>query len=145
MIENYMILGGLGCGTKKHFAQVIITDLKKGVSPRWYFRTPIKYSGHGLRTAVIDMAFPFISKNTDIDEKTILTRLEVDRKCYEDDLIAFLRKGGFIVPPDSAVFAIVPNYSCKTDARDERADFAGTRIHILNAVITVKYRESWFI
>lgn len=144
MIEKHLIAGGLGCGTVKNFSTEILKNVKLNVADRWYFKTPIKISGHGLKTATIDMAFPFLAKQTDIDEKTVLARLEENRKDYEEELVWFLRKNGFIVPPSSAIFTVIPFWAAEKGERNERKDFAGIRLHILNAVITVKYRETWF-
>lgn len=141
MIESFLIESGLGCGTVKNFSTEILKNVKLGVSDRWYFKTPIKVSGNGLRSAVIDMAFPFLAKQTDVDEKAVLSRLELVRKDYENDLLYFLRSHKFIVPPDNANFSIIPFWATETSARNDRKDFAGIRVHILNAVITVKYRN----
>lgn len=145
MIEDLLIKAGLGCGSKKNFQSEILKNMKvPGVLPRWYFLTPIKHSGNGLVTATINFAFPFVAKSTDTSDAIVLSRLENERKAYEDDLIHFIRSFGFIVPPDSQTFSIIPFWATETSERTERKDFAGLRIHILNAVITVKYRKSWF-
>jgi hypothetical protein len=52
-----------------------------------------------------------------------------------------LRKNRFIVPPDSANFSIIPFWYGEPGYRDEVENFNGIVIHILNAVITVKYRN----
>lgn len=141
MIESYLIEAGLGCGTVKNFQTEILKNVKLGITDRWYFKTPIKVSGHGLKTAVIDFAFPFLAKINDANEKDVLSRLEILRKDYEDDLIRFLRSLKFIVPPDTANLTIIPFWAAEKGERDERKDFAGIRVHILNANITVKYRN----
>ena len=144
MIEGYLIDRGLGCGTVKNFQTNILKDLKLGNSTKWYFKTPVKITGKGLRTATLDLAFPFVSIPSDNDdENTVLQRLELIRKCYEDDLVTFLRNK-FIVPPDSINFSVIPFWAAETGSRNERKDFAGIRTHILNAVIVVKYRDSYF-
>ncbi len=139
MIEDILIKGGLGCGTQKNFA----TEIQKGVelnkSTRWYFKTPIKITGSGLKSATVNLAYPFKFKETDIDEKTVLARLEPERQAYEQDLLKFLRKF-FIVPPDTANFVIVPFFSKGDGERDERKNFGSTIIHILSANIVVKFR-----
>jgi hypothetical protein len=144
MIEQYLIKNGLGCGTVKKFNNEILKNVKLNVSDRWYFKTPVKISGHGLRTATIDLAFPFLAKQNETDEKAVLSRLEENRKEYEDDLIRFLRRK-FIVPPGTAIFTIIPFWATETGPRNERKDFGQIRLHIINAVVTVKYRESWFL
>ena len=141
MIENYLIESGLGCGTVKNFQTEILKNVKLGKTDRWYFKTPVKVSGNGLKTATLDLAFPFLCKQTDVDEKTVLSRLEILRKGYEDGLMFFFRSNKFIVPPDTANFSIIPFWATETTPRSERKDFAGIRIHILNAVIVVKYRN----
>ncbi len=139
MIEDILIKGGLRCGTQKNFA----TEIQKGVelnkSTRWYFKTPIKITGSGLKSATVNLAYPFKFKETDIDEKTVLARLEPERQAYEQDLLKFLRKF-FIVPPDTANFVIVPFFSKGDGERDERKNFGSTIIHILSANIVVKFR-----
>lgn len=144
MIEKFLIDRGLGCGTVQNFSTEILKNTKHGKTDRWYFKTPVKLSGNGLRSATLDMAFPFKKRETDIDEKTALSRLEILRKSYEDDLIAFLRQF-FIVPPATANFSLIPFWANEAGYRDERKNFAGVCIHILNANIIVKYRESWLI
>lgn len=141
MIESFLIESGLGCGTVKNFSTEILKNVKLGVTDRWYFKTPIKVSGNGLKTAVIDMAFPFIANQGDVDEKSALSRLEMVRKGYEDDLLHFLRKNKFIAPVDNANFSIIPFWATEAGQRNDRKDFAGIRVHILNAVITIKYRN----
>ena len=143
MIEKYLTDRGLGCGTVANFSTEILKGLKLGQSARWYFKTPIKVDGYKLKTAVIDMAFPFVAIPTDIDEKSVLERIEANRACYEDGLMNFLKRN-FIVPPNSAKFSMIPFWATETGQRNERKDFAGVRIHIINAVVTVKYRETWF-
>ena len=139
MIEDILIKGGLGCGTQKNFA----TEIQKGVElnkpTRWYFKTPIKITGSGLKSATVNLAYPFKFKETDIDEKAVLARLETERQAYEQDLLKFLRKF-FIVPPDTANFVIVPFFSKGEGERDERKNFGSTIIHILSANIVVKFR-----
>jgi len=143
MIENYLIEAGLGCGTKNNFKDEVLKSMKLHLESRWYFRTPVKVSGNGLKTATLDMAFPFLALRNDTkdNEGLVLSRLELTRKEYEDDLIYFLRKNKFIVPPDSANFSIIPFWAGEAGYREELEDFNGIRIHILNAVVTVKYRN----
>jgi hypothetical protein len=129
----------LGCGTQKNFATEIMKNIELNKSTRWYFKTPIKITGSGLKSATVNLAYPFKFKETDIDEKAVLTRLEPERQAYEQDLLKFLRKF-FIVPPDTANFVIVPFWANSEGERNERKDFAGTRIHILSANIVVKFR-----
>lgn len=143
MIENFLIKIGMGCGTTANFSTVISERMRIGDGQRWYFRTPVKVSGSGLKSAVLDMAYPFLAIATDINEKTAIERIELVRKNYEDDLLLMLRSYKFIVPTDSANFYVIPNWVKDANPRDSRRDFV-QRIHIINASITVKYRESWF-
>ncbi len=143
MIENYLIAAGLGCGTKKNFKDEIKKAMNLHLPSKWYFRTPVAVSGNGLKTATLDLAFPFLALRYDsiTDEGTVLARLELTRKEYEDDLIKFLRSNRFIVPPDTANFSIIPFWAGEPGYREELEDFNGIRIHIINAVVTVKYRN----
>jgi len=143
MIESFLIASGLGCGTKQNFKDEVLKSMQLHLASKWYFRTPVKVSSNGLKTATLDMAFPFLALINDSkdNEEAVLARLEIDRKAYEDDLIYFLRKYKFIVPPDTANFSIIPFWHGEAGYRDEAEDFNGIRIHILNAVLTVKYRN----
>lgn len=143
MIESYLIAGGLGCGTKDNFKDTVLEAMKLHLDSKWYFRTPVKVSGNGLKTATLDLAFPFLALINDspTNEQAVLSRLELTRKEYEDDLIYFLRSNSFIVPPDSANFSIIPFWFGEPGYRDGVEDFNGIRLHILNAVVVVKYRN----
>jgi hypothetical protein len=143
MIENFLIASGLGCGTKNNFKDEVLKSMQLHLDSKWYFRTPVKVSGNGLKSAVLDMAFPFLAliNDTKDEEGTVLSRLELTRKDYEDDLIRFLRVKKFIVPPDTANFYLIPFWYGEPGYRDELEDFNGIRLHILNAVVTVKYRN----
>ena len=143
MIEKYLIDRGLDCGSVTSFVSDVLAKMEFNKSERWYFKTPIKVDGYKYKTAVIDMAFPFVAIPTDIDEKSVLERIEANRAGYEDGLMNFLKRN-FIVPPGSAKFSMIPFWATETGQRNERKDFAGVRIHIINAVVTVKYRETWF-
>ena len=140
MIEDILIKGGLGCGTQKNFATEIMKNIELNKKTRWYFKTPIKITGSGLKSATVNLAYPFRWKDTDGDnEAIVLARLEPERQAYEQDLLKFLRKF-FIVPPDTANFVIVPFFSKGEGERDERKNFGSTIIHILSANIVVKFR-----
>lgn len=143
MIENYLIAAGLGCGTKKNFKDEVLKSMKLHLPSKWYFLTPVNVSGNGLKSATLNMAFPFLALRYDsiTSEGDVLARLELTRKEYEDDLMKFLRANKFIVPPDTANFSIIPFWAGEPGYREELEDFNGIRIHILNAVVTVKYRN----
>jgi hypothetical protein len=140
MIESYLINAGLGCGSKKNFPIELIKNISLGISDRWYFLTPVRVSGNGLKSATLNMAFPFRAKLDEVTEKQALDRIELVRQDYEDDLMRFLRSLKFIVPPDTANFSIIPFFATETGERTERKDLP-IRVHILNAVVTVKYRH----
>jgi len=89
----------------------------------------------------LNMAFPFRAKLDEVTEKQALDRIELVRQDYEDDLMRFLRSLNLIVPPDTANFSIIPFFANEsTGERTERKDLP-IRVHILNAVVTVKYRH----
>jgi len=70
-----------------------------------------------------------------------LDRIELVREDYENDLMRFLRSIKLIVPPDTANFSIIPFFANEAGGeRTERKDLP-IRVHILNAVVTVKYRH----
>lgn len=142
MIENFLIRSGFGCGTVKNFNTEIIKNMKLKNTDKWYFKTPLKISGVGLKTVTIDMAFPFQPEKDEMEEKEAITRLSPDLQCYEDSLIFFFRKNNLIV--SDASFSFIPFWANESGTRNERKDFAQLRIHILNAVVTLKYRETWF-
>jgi hypothetical protein len=147
MIENYLIKSGLGCGTVKNFQTEVLKNVRLGNGERWYFKTPVIIEGNGLKKATIYMAFPFLAQPDDYEEKAVLDRLELVRKDYENGLINFFRKNKFIIPPDEQKFSIIPFWAAeklmaiKQNGRDQRKDFAGIRIHILYADLTIKYRN----
>lgn len=146
MIEDYLIKSGVKCGTRSNFKDEVLKSMRLFLGSRWYFRTPVKISGAGLKTASLDMAFPFIAKKDDAmtNEAAVISRLEVDRLAFEQDLVQQLRKGKFIVPPDTVSTTIIPFWAGDAGYRDELEDFDGLRIHIFNTALTVKYRDSWF-
>lgn len=142
IVENFLVDAGLGCGTVKNFNTEIISNMKLKKTDKWYFKTPLKISGTGLKTVTIDMAFPFQTAINEMEENEAITRLSPDLKDYKTDLKFFFRKNGFIV--SNIDFSFIPFWANETGTRNERKDFAQLRIHILNAVVTLKYRDSWF-
>lgn len=140
MIESYLIQAGLGCGSKKNFPIELIKNISLGIPDRWYFLTPVKVSGNGLKSATLNMAFPFRARLNEVTEKQALDRIELVRQDYENDLMRFIRSLKLIVPPDTANFSIIPFFAVETGERTERKDLP-IRVHILNAVVTVKYRN----
>jgi hypothetical protein len=141
MIESYLINAGLGCGSKKNFPIELIKNVKLGISDRWYFLTPVKQKGIGLKSVTLNMAFPFLAKLDEVNEKQAIDRIELVKDDYVNDLVRFLRSLKFIVPPDTVDPSIIPFYANETTGeRTERKDLP-IRVHILNAVVTVKYRH----
>lgn len=134
MIERFLIQAGIECGSVKNFNNVVIDGMNIGKTDRWYFRTPVKVSSDGFKSATLDCAFPFAAIPDDIDEASALSRIELIRKGYEKDLLFFLRKLGFICPPDQQAFTIIPFW----------AELGGVKIHILNGLLTLKYRDNFF-
>jgi len=143
MIENYLIAGGCKGGPKTNFRKWVLNDQELNKSPRWYFRTPVKYSGDGLKSAILDMAFPFhaLIDDSKDDEAPILARLEATKKEYIDELLFFFRSNNFIVPPDSVNPTLIAFWAGDTNPKEENKTYQGLTIHILNVVLTVEYRN----
>lgn len=143
MIEAWLNEAGVKGGPKANFKKWVLNDQQLHRLPRWYFRTPVKYSSDGLKSATLDMAFPFqasINDNID-DEAPILARLELIKQQYVDDLIDFFRKYGFIVPPENVTATLIAFWAGDTNPKEENRAYQGMRLHILNVVLTVKYRH----
>lgn len=133
------------CGTVKNFSAMIENDMRQNSKQHWYFLTPIKISEKNglIKEATVQMAFPFIATKDDISEASVLKRLTPKVAAYQDSLILNLRRM-LIVPPSSVVFSIIPFWANEKGERTERKDLGKSRVHIINAQITVKYREHWF-
>jgi hypothetical protein len=142
MIENFLIAGGLGCGTKDNFKDTVLESMKLHLDSRWYFLTPVGYKGDGLKSASLDLAFPFLALINDSPkrEDIVLDRLGAVKKEYVDDLVKFLRQF-FIVPPAEIKPEIIAFWHGEPGYRNSVEDFNGIRIHILNVVLTVKCRN----
>ena len=144
MIENYLIKLGMRCGTVKNFNNEVLDDVRRKDYQHWYFKTPIKSVERGgqLKEAVLDLAFPFLAERNDLTEKDVLSRLNDCSITMQADLIAELRKR-IIVP--QFTFILIPFWANeKASERNELKDFGNNRIHILNAQLTVQFREHWF-
>jgi hypothetical protein len=131
------------CGTVRNFNASILKDAKRGDFNHWYFKTPVKSTDKGghLREATIDLAFPFIAKKEDDLEAEIIERLTPIMIEMQDELLATLNRT--ILTPNFN-FSIIPFWANeKGSERNERKDFANTRVHIINAVITVNFRNYW--
>jgi hypothetical protein len=143
MIEDLLIGLGLKCGTVKNFNTIIMDASRQNQLQMWYFLTPIKGkdNGSGYMEATINLAFPILAVQGDINEISALSRISEIEKTVKPELINLLKKW-MNVP--SSTFSIIPFWSNEKGERNELKDFGNVRIHIINAVLTVKYRETWF-
>lgn len=144
MIANYLIALGMRCGTVKNFNTAVLDDARKKDYQHWYFKTPIKATEKGgeLKECVLDLAFPFIATKDDYSERDVIQRLTPTMKAMQEELVFELRKRVIVT---QFTFTIIPFWANeKTAERIERKDFANIRLHILNAQLTVQYREHWF-
>ncbi len=143
MIENYLLQIGMKCGTVKNFATTINTDLRLKGLQHWYFLTPVKVSEKNdlLKEANLNLAFPFIATREDISEEVVLKRLALIIDDYKTELLKNL--GKMLLIPNH-IFTIIPFWANEKGERNERKDFAQGSIHILNAQLTVRYRDGWF-
>ena len=143
MIEDLLLGIGLNCGTSKNFNTKIVEAVRRGSAQMWYFKTPVrsKDNGSGYMEAQIGLFFPVLSVASDISESEAIKRISDIKKEVVPQLIAILKK--YVNIPASTV-TIVPFWSNSLENRDERKDFANVRIHLIHALLTVKYRDSWF-
>ena len=144
MIEKFLLNIGMRCGTVKNFNSVVLEDVRLKDDQHWYFLTPIKSTdkASGLKECTVNLAFPFMSEKYDISEQVVIERISALMPSYESDLLAILRK---VVIVPSFTFSVVPFWAYeKGTERTERKDFGQIRIHIINASLTIRYRESWF-
>ena len=143
MIENYLLKIGMRCGTVKNFNNTVSDDIRRKDGQHWYFLTPIKISdkGTGLKECTVNMAYPFLSEQADLTEQDVIKRLSPKIKEYEESLLNTLRK--MVIVP-SFTFSVIPFWANEKGERLERKDSGNNRIHIINASLTIKYREHWF-
>jgi len=144
MIEKFLIDSGLKCGSLKNFNTQILEDARRGNSNHWYFLTPLKVvdkGGNGYKEVVINLAYPINAIQSDLTEQDAINRISDFKDSYESELIKFLQR---TVQVPSYEFKVIPFWSNDKAPRTERADFANVKIHILNVVLTIRYRESWF-
>lgn len=143
MVESYLLAIGMRCGTVKNFSNTIVEDMRTNSKQHWYFLTPIKSVDKGslLKEATIQFAFPFVAIPTDISERDVLKRLEKIIGGYEHSLLIQLKK---MLLVQSVTFSIIPFWANEKGERIERKNLGQSSIHILNAQITVRYRDSWF-
>lgn len=143
MLENYLIQIGLRCGTVKNFNTTIVNDMRKKDVQHWYFLTPIKAGDKGglLKEAVVTMALPFLAHNGETTEADVLKRISPLVENVKNTLLCKLRKT-VIVP--TFEFSIKPFWANETgNERTDRKDFAQTRVHIIQAKLTINYRDNW--
>ena len=147
MIENYLIQIGFNCGTIKNFNNEILEDQRLHTEQSWYFLTPIKTtdSESGLKEAKINMAYPFEVKKSDISEKAVIERLNLNLLEYETELLKRLRQDRrLIIPPSMFTISFIPFWANeKTSERMTKVDFGSNKIHAIIASLTIKYREAW--
>lgn len=143
MLENYLLNIGMRCGTVKNFNNVIIDDMRKKDGQHWYFLTPVKIIGRAsnLNEATVQIAYPFLATNSDLTEEDAIKRLTPVLPEFKNSLENELKK---MLLLQSATYSLIPFWANEKGDRTERKDFGQTRIHILNAQVTVRYRDSWF-
>lgn len=145
MLENYLISIGLRCGTVKNFNTTILTDSRRKDNQHWYFLTPIKASDKGgeLKEAVVTMAFPFVAQSTDTSDAEVIKRISPLIYSMKNALLCRLRKT-VIVPTEE--FKVIPFWANDgSGERNDRKDFAQNKVHIIQAKITINYRDYWLI
>jgi len=143
MIEKLLIGLGIKCGTVKNFNTAILEAARQNKLQSWYFLTPIKNkdNGSGYMEATINFAYPILSNIQDIDEASVLKRISIFDGDLKMELLNTLKK--YVNVPTST-FSIIPFWANEKGERIERKDFGNIRVHIINGILTVKYRESWF-
>lgn len=143
MIERFLLDIGMHCGTVKNFSVAIAEDVRKKNFQHWYFLTPVKLSdsGNGLKECTVQMAFPFLAENGEITEEAAIKRLTDLIPDYERELLKALRK--MVIVPSHTI-SVIPFWANEQGQRNDRKDFAAFRIHIINASVTIKFRETWF-
>ena len=144
MIEKFLIDSGIKCGTLKNFNTTILEDARRSSKAHWYFLTPLKPTdkgGNGFKEVVINFAYPIDAIKQDLTEEDVFKRLSKLNGKYEKELIKFLRKK-VLVP--SFDLKVIPFWSNDKMPRTERADFGNVKIHIINVIATIRYRDSYF-
>lgn len=143
MIEKLLIDLGLKCGSIKNFNSTILDAARQNQLQMWYFLTPIKSNdnGSGFKTATVNLAYPILAGSEDINEASAITRISEFETNLQTELLTILKK--YVNVPDST-FSIIPFWANEKGERIERKDFGNVRVHIINGMLTLKYRESWF-
>jgi hypothetical protein len=143
MIEQFLINIGMRCGTVKNFNNSVMEDVRVKDFQHWYFATPFKVtdSGSGLKECTINMAYPFLAANGEISEQAAIERISPLVPEYEAELLKVLRSKVIV---SSFTLSVIPFWANEKGERNDRKDFATTRIHIINASLVIRYRERWF-
>lgn len=144
MIENFLLQIGMHCGTVKNFNSSILEDVRRNDFQHWYFLTPIKCTdkANGLKECTVQMAYPFLCANNEISEEAAIQRISDLVPEYEAELLKVLRQK--VIAP-SYTFSVIPFWANeKASERNERKDFAQTRVHIISGSVTIRFRENWF-
>ena len=145
MVENFLLKIGMKCGTVKNFNSTILNDMRLNGKQHWYFLTPIKTSedNTGLKTSIINLAFPFISITEDISEADVYKRLTPKISSYRNDLLSTIRKT--LNKTQLIYFYPVAFWANeKGTERNERKDSGNSTIHIFNVQLSIKWRETDF-
>ena len=142
MIENLLLGLGLKCGSLKNFNTQILEAARLSEPQTWYFLTPVKSKddGSGYKTATVNVAYPIIATNDDINEAFVISKISETEPALKSELLNLLKK--YVNIPEST-FAVVPFWANEKSERSERRDFGNVRVHIINGILTVKYRNSW--
>jgi len=143
MLEQFLIEIGMKCGTVKNFNNAVMEDVRRSDFQHWYFATPFKTtdSGNGLKECTVNMAYPFLAVNGEISEQSAIKRISHLVPDFEAELLKALRVKVIVA---SHILSIIPFWANEKGERNDRKDFAQTRIHIINASLTIRYRESYF-
>jgi hypothetical protein len=142
MIEDILLKMGLKCGTVKNFSSTISEDIRKGDKQHWYFLTPLKTTEttSRLKEVTIKMAFPFLANREDISEAIVYKRLTPFLATYEKELLLHLRKKFKIVIVNE--FYPIAFWANEKGERTDRKILGVESVHIIQASLTIKYRES---
>jgi hypothetical protein len=142
MIESVLLQMGLRCGTVKNFSNTISNDVRKGERQHWYFLTPIKTTEtpSQLKECTIKMAFPFLANREDLSEALVYKRLTPFLATYEKELLKQLRKAFKIVTVTE--FYPIAFWANEKGERTERKVLGVESVHIFQASVTIKYRET---
>jgi len=141
MIEKFLINSGCKCGTKKNFSTVISDDLRIDDFQHWYFLTPLKVIGkqNGVMSTTINMAYPFIAEDGETTEEDVLKRISDEADDYKNGLKEFFNKWSI---SNDIEFSEIPFYGGSNAERTNLTTFGNNKIHLLNVIVKVSYREN---